>query len=344
MKGTEMFDAMAHIDEDLIDRCIDASPSTFDAQKASARRRAIRSFAAIAAAAVVMVGLIYVLHLGGKSPKLPPVTGDPTAAPTEQPTEQPTEAPTEEPTPDPLAAYDEHDYTVLRDFFEQKDENGVTNGSKLFPDYDPADPATWNDEDPYRYNEVGWNDQGRLSSLYFRGTDDAPIALSGKLDLSGFDRLYGADAWNVTLDSVDASGIGSASNMKLHNIQFPLVKDEAYFSGGYAERIGMLSAKHVLIDMTGDMAVSTWLPDTFGLRIDVTTEGEGYAGVSAWDDENDYEVRLKACPLAGHTFVGWFDTEGNLVSTEDVYELFGEDTEKNVMEAKWDLAFTARFD
>ena len=96
MTGTEMFDAIAHIDEDLIDGCLDrmkarsserranAKAGLGDGKKHSELRRALIACAALAAAAVLAVGLIAVLHVGGKSPKPigPGVTDTP--APTEE--------------------------------------------------------------------------------------------------------------------------------------------------------------------------------------------------------------------------------------------------------------------
>ena len=39
--------------------------------------------------------------------------------------------------------YNEYDYNKCAAFLEQEDENGVKNGQKLNPDYDPNDPETW---------------------------------------------------------------------------------------------------------------------------------------------------------------------------------------------------------
>ena len=39
--------------------------------------------------------------------------------------------------------YNEHDYSKCVSFLEIEDEDGVKNGTKLNPDYDPDDPGTW---------------------------------------------------------------------------------------------------------------------------------------------------------------------------------------------------------
>ncbi|MBR3383553.1 MAG: hypothetical protein IKG85_11045 [Clostridia bacterium] len=67
MKDSEMFDAIAHIDEDLVDRCL-AGENTHSAERgAYSRRRTAFSIAAAAASLVLIVGLIAVLHIGGES-------------------------------------------------------------------------------------------------------------------------------------------------------------------------------------------------------------------------------------------------------------------------------------
>ena len=84
MTGTEMFDAIAHIDEDLIEGCLARMKARSSERRALAAadalaesekkpsspfKRAVLTFAAIAAAVVMMLGLISILHIGGKSPK-----------------------------------------------------------------------------------------------------------------------------------------------------------------------------------------------------------------------------------------------------------------------------------
>ncbi|MBQ1892507.1 MAG: hypothetical protein II155_00220 [Clostridia bacterium] len=82
--------------------------------------------------------------------------------------------------------YNEHDYQKLLAFYETADENGVKNGSKLSPDYDPADPATWGGEPSFEdYVGLTWTDEPekRLSSF---GCEAGVFSVMyGALDLSG---------------------------------------------------------------------------------------------------------------------------------------------------------------
>ncbi|MDD5982030.1 MAG: hypothetical protein PUC27_07795, partial [Clostridium sp.] len=69
----------------------------------------------------------------------PPATEQPA---TEQPTTAPdTEAPS--PTPEPNAKLNGIDCERVLDFLETKDENGVKNGEKINPGYNPLDYNTW---------------------------------------------------------------------------------------------------------------------------------------------------------------------------------------------------------
>lgn len=282
-----------------------------------------------------------------------PVTGTPTdepasEAPTEAPSEEPTPEPaeTEEPTleptedPDPLKGLNENDYTVMRDFFELKDEDGVKNGEKCFPNYDPADPATWYDGSYNHDNYVHWNAAGRVTLINLKGEDDAPTELVGTLDLNELGALETVYTWNVIFDEVkiDSSPVLSVPNGA--KLKFPMVRGEARIVGGYADGILLLSAAHVYCELTGDAGTA----EKPSFKIEVTTEGEGYAGVSAWSDENYYEVHLVANPAEGRTFVGWFDADGKLVSTDEDYELFGENTHNSAEGAHAEFIFTARFE
>ncbi|MCR5610399.1 MAG: hypothetical protein K6F68_00995 [Clostridiales bacterium] len=77
------------------------------------------------------------------------------------------------------SGYNEHDYQKLVAFLETEDETGVKNGTKLNPDYDPDDPATW--------TGVEWMEERseyRVNRITFSGCD-----LVGTLDVSGMTDL-----------------------------------------------------------------------------------------------------------------------------------------------------------
>lgn len=310
MKGTEMFDAIAHIDEDLVDRCLKADAvraenpvlnseaEPYAEQAQPNRRKTVLSIAGLAAAVVGAIALISVLHIGGvshkndnseldgnskvtESPEVTPVAGYVLETPSPENAKfigawagtdcnqalhlkedgsfdiftegsdgkyvyaesgayylrgdvlglysaesgeymestvvyeadgqhltmtnetgtmhfervdfeqlwAPTEAPTEEPTPDPLEGYDAEDVAVMLEFLEMKDEFGVKNGSKLFPNYDPNDPETWYDGSYNHDNAVHFDESGRVRSINLKGTGETAVELIGVLDLSAFKYL-----------------------------------------------------------------------------------------------------------------------------------------------------------
>ena len=279
----------------------------------------------------------------------PIVTEAPTASPadpTEEPTEapaDPTEAPTPEPSaePDPLAAYDEHDYAVLRAFFELADESGITNGEKCFANYDPDDPSTWFRQGKTYDNAVYWSESGKARSIHLEGMDEEPMTLVGSLALNELNSLTAFTAWNAIIETVGADNMPTASDLTLFNLRFPYVNGEASFIGAYLERIRMRSAASTHVELTGESASATFLLPSF--KIDISVEGEGYAGVNAWGDEDYYEVHLEAEPLKGYEFLGWFDADGKLVSTDENYTLFGEDSGLNAEGAHAEFVYTARF-
>lgn len=78
------------------------------------------------------------------------------------------------------ADYAQHDFDAMRAFLELTDENGATNGSVIFADYDPDRPETWVSES----DVIVWDSEGFLNSVSFTHPD-----LFGTLDLSGCSRL-----------------------------------------------------------------------------------------------------------------------------------------------------------
>lgn len=358
MKDTELFDAIAHIDDDLIDRCLaDGNVVTTDTSEedadelitvqeikpGSTRRRIFAAIASIAAALLLAYGLISILHIGGKKPVPVEPDNTETPAPTEEltpePTAEPTAGPTVEPTElaplGPEAAY-------LREFLETADENGVKNGDKLFPNYDPNDPSSWEDEDPYHYKSAVPDEQGRIASIHIECADGAPVKLAGSLDINRFETLHACRLYNVIIDEIHADDLHTASNMKLQELTFPYVNGEAVFRGAYSDRLRMLSATHTFVDMTGDSSAATYtLP---GFSIDITVKGSGYAGVSCCSDENCYEVYLVAEPKGSASFIGWYDELGNFLSKELCYVLYGEDSEFRCEGKHKEHVITARFD
>ena len=122
---------------------------------------------------------------GGSQRQEGEATGEPITAesstPTPSDTVEPTNNPNVSPTPDPLAAYDAHDYGILRTFFELTDENGITNGEKCFTDYEPGDPTTWMGGSNNTDRCIIWSADGKVRGINLRNSGDEPIHLTGRL-------------------------------------------------------------------------------------------------------------------------------------------------------------------
>ena len=112
--------------------------------------------------------------------------------------------------------YDEHDAALLRAFFEQEDPHGVKNGNKLFfDDYDPDDPATWDEWTIYCGEDtprVGWDENGRVTILALTTEEEN---LYGKLDVSGMDELAFLECGMSELTEVDCSGCAKLVTVEL---------------------------------------------------------------------------------------------------------------------------------
>lgn len=249
----------------------------------------------------------------------------------------------EAPTPEPTSlAVDEHDYSVLKGFFEQKDESGIRNGEKLFPDYNPDDVNTWYDGSESYDNVTQFNNAGKVRFIKFTGKGEEPVHLAGKLVLSELDSLETFRADNTVLLEVDAADLAAAKAENGIKISIPMVEGEAVLTAACTlDGIYLRSASHTVCNITGETEGRINL---VSFRIEVKTEGEGYAGVSAVDGENSYMVKLVAEPMEGKTFVGWFDADGKLVFSDAMYELFGEQSGNLLDVSHVELSFTARFE
>lgn len=108
------------------------------------------------------------------------------------------------PTPE---GYNDHDYQKLLAFLEYADPNGVKNGSKLSPNYDPADPSTWGGEPSFEdYLGLTWT-QGNDKRLTSFGCEAGVFnRVYGVLDLSGCTELTHLWCADNSIWGVNVSG------------------------------------------------------------------------------------------------------------------------------------------
>ena len=320
MTGTEMIDAIAHIDEDLIEGCLDRMKACSSEKKAddaakkgvsggkepAGFKRAAMVFAALAAVAVIAVGLVSILHIGGKSPKPidPAVTASP--APTEAPTPGPTEASA---VPE---GYNEHDYLALLAFLETESE-GKTNGERLNPSYRKENPATWTYK---RWDDTcelaKWDEEGYLTEVYALVES---YELAGTLDLSGCERL-------------DEVSLSSESKLALDVTDCPLKKGVLLRNYGEIE---LLSDPIVTpcLNVSPGIAHLHWIavPDEavngnfYDFELELLTEGKGTVGINMHEVIGSHEFWFSASAASGWHFVGWYDENGQVVSQNETLDL-----------------------
>lgn len=245
-----------------------------------------------------------------------------------------------EATPDPVAVYDMHDFGILRVFFEIRDETGVSNGEKCFASYDPDDPTTWVGGTNNTDRSVLWDKNGNVIGINLRNADESVIRLCGKLELSSLEKLRRFYAWNIALDEVTAEDILSFSQRNNDNtLVVTMTEGEAVLRGGYVESIFLRSAVHVRCDITGEAESDVSVLPVY--NVDIYIEGSGYAGVSIYT--NEY-YRLSAEAKDGESFVGWYDSDGNLVSTDADYEFYDLAAGQIGSDGAAVFSFTARFE
>ncbi len=229
--------------------------------------------------------------------------------------------PTAEPNP-----YNKEEYDTLLAFFELADENGVKNGEKCFKDYDPNQINFWGGEDAY---SAIWNENGHLEELWFvTGDPDNLMKLVGEFKLDGFAELFRFQSMFVIFESMSITNC-------------PKLCDIARF------------------EATGDISVSgcapiynTYLESDAGCRyegrdvmghsllVELTTEGSGSVAFNCRIDEHYFPIYITATPDEGHEFLGWYDADGKLFSTENEIEI----SDEAIGGCEGEFIYTARFE
>lgn len=244
-----------------------------------------------------------------------------TAAPVD--TDEPTAAPTVEATeitdvfPE---KYDEYEMAKLVSFFHTADENGVRNGTKLFKNYDPTDPASWQSGDPLTAPEMVWNEDGRLVSLSLRGMNDFPNedTLAGRLDLTGFAELV----------SVSLSGAVRFDELTIRDCpKLNYINNEWAASGTVDVRTDNLFYKVWLGSFTQLLFSGRIEEGGEVKRLNLIPEGSGHVEVMfdkaifADAPADERRLMIAAIPDEGYRLTGWFDEMSELYSSENYLDI-----------------------
>ena len=115
------------------------------------------------------------------------------------------------------AGYDAHDYDKCAAFFEQTDENGVKNGSRMDSGYDPNDPETWISIDELNaiFEHVLWTEQNGVKYLW--RIDVAFLGVVGTLELTDCPYLEYIEATGDNLDAISTHGCGALRELYCDN-------------------------------------------------------------------------------------------------------------------------------
>ncbi len=238
-----------------------------------------------------------------------PATAEPTAA-----------VPTATPFP---YSYNREEYEALRDFFLLEDENGVKNGEKCFKGYDPNKVKFWGPEPDGDADEsrLIWNDDGNpwgstLNSIILEGLSDE-TRLVGSIRLDKFSSLVEFSANRIIFESLNADVRNSfnANDISDKRLLFGS-EGETVLIADYIDDFNIASFSHCRYESTCEM-----FGGALAFTADLTADGSGSVGVRGYMDTHYYIVHVYAGPKEGNEFIGWYDAEGSLISTEETIEI-----------------------
>lgn len=334
--------------DELTGRTERKAPTAAQPTAAPAPRISKRAQVLIAAAVCLAFGALCFLagrYLFPFDKSAPLESAQQTETPSEKPTEAPTAAPT--PTAEPRRLdcpskdeLDPHDCGAVLTWLEHESMlSGKSNGEWLNPSFDPDDPATWfyeTEEDIYPV--AVWDEEGYLSKFMINYGD----ACFGDIDLSGCERLdYVYIREYYSIGSIDLTGCRLAEGVVLSGTGIDSISPDP------------IVAPRLVIDYShfNHLHWRQALPlneaqYSSGLEVILDADGEGTVGITGYPDEHYYVMYLCAWPdgVADCEFVGWYDAEGNLVSTEEKLLLNKLDMFDDPAFPSGTLVLTARFE
>ena len=270
---------------------------------------------------------------------------DPTQAPTTEPeaivtdtpepivTDTPEAIVTDTPEPEPSASsvvYDEYELSELLKFMESV---GVisdrTNGALICPGYDADDPTTWLVGDKPL---ITWTEDGNVAAFILSFGDhqyNKPLMyLGGSLALNGFDELEFFDSVSTYYDELTVTDCNKLLYIDISGSEFKKV----YLAANLECLTGLAYAEDFYWDCNYNLNCD--------FELTLKASGNGLVGCHKYGDEDRDYVSIIAQARTGSTFVGWYDEEGNLVSTERVLEISSDEMNGCV----GTFNYTARFE
>jgi hypothetical protein len=238
--------------------------------------------------------------------------------------------------PYPYDKYNEHDYNALVAFLETESD-GVKNGERLNPGYDPARPNTWIYK---RWEETvelaKWDEDGYLAEVYALVES---YGLVGTLDLSGCERLDKVTFSSESIAVLDLTGCPLMKGVVLQNcngvelLPDPIVTPRLSASPCFS---------HLHWVAVPDEKMNKNMYD-FELTLDA--EGEGQVGVWTSDNLDCLDVTIDEMPAEGGHFEGWFNDRGEALEDTEPFGFswfFVPEGEEKPIEGRY--SFTALFE
>ena len=234
------------------------------------------------------------------------------------------------PTP---GGYNDNDYQKLVTFLELEDESGVRNGEKISENYDPQDPTTW--------EGTTW-ENGNIFQIDFYDRN-----LIGKLDVSNCTELVELDCGYNQLTELDVSNNTALVHLYCGDNQLT----ELDISNNTAlEHLVCDNNQLTELDISNNTAMwilscrnnqltSLNLESSYSLSFladRVEAEGNGFIAVNLYSEVEDYTYfgYVYAEPKSGSTFIGWYDENGVLLSSEAEFDI--SDANSTVFIAKFE--------
>ena len=255
------------------------------------------------------------------------------------------------PTP---GGYNDNDYQKLVTFLELEDESGVRNGEKISENYDPQDPTTW--------EGTTW-ENGNIFQIDFYDRN-----LIGKLDVSNCTELVELDCSYNQLTELDISNNTAmwyfdCGDNQLTELDVSNNTALVYLNCGYNQLTELdisnnTALEHLVcdnnqlteLDISNNTAMwilscrnnqltSLNLESSYSLSFladRVEAEGNGFIAVDLYSEVEDYTYFgcVYAEPKSGSTFIGWYDENGVLLSSEAEFDIY--DANSTVFIAKFE--------
>ena len=255
------------------------------------------------------------------------------------------------PTP---GGYNDNDYQKLVTFLELEDESGVRNGEKISENYDPQDPTTW--------EGTTW-ENGNIFQIDFYDRN-----LIGKLDVSNCTELVELDCSYNQLTELDISNNTAmwyldCGDNQLTELDVSNNTALVYLNCGYNQLTELdisnnTALEHLVcdnnqlteLDISNNTAMwilscrnnqltSLNLESSYSLSFladRVEAEGNGFIAVDLYSEVEDYTYFgcVYAEPKSGSTFIGWYDENGVLLSSEAEFDI--SDANSTVFIAKFE--------